>query len=383
MKTKKIKVAYILTPITFGGSEKVNLNFLKSVDRNAYQVQPILLVRPWEEETYFARKLRSYGYGYETIPTRKMPGKDPLRVTRVAHRIFSLLYKSSYDLVHSHGYFADICSLPVARLMGIKSVSTCHGFISNNKKLALYNKFDRIVLRLSNRVICVSESIKDSLLSSGLGQDKIRVIPNAVAISLDRGKMKETRKAIRKKLFADDNHLVVGYAGRLSEEKGLRPLMQAFGMLVQMRPQCRLWLIGDGPLRPELQKLADSAGISEHITFLGFRQDVEELMMGMDVFVLPSFTEGTPMALLEAMSLGIPVVASAVGQIPKIVSSGENGLLISAGDISELSKSVLKIFDDKAFARQLSEKAFKTVEKKYSTHVWIKKLEDIYSELVN
>ena len=381
MDKRKITIAYIMTPITFGGAEKVNLNFLKFVDKDSYQIQPILLIRPWEEETFFAHQLRSYGFRYITIPTRKAPNNDPLRVLRVAYRIYSLLRGANYDLVHSHGYFADICSLPIAKLLGIKTISTCHGFISNDRKLALYNKIDQMVLRLSNRVICVSDSLKGSLLDLGFNDEKIRIVPNAVATNQDRKKLGNIKKIIKKKMCADDDHFIVGYAGRLSEEKGLKPLMQAFCALIQKKPMCKLWLIGDGPLRSELKEMANRFRISENVMFLGFREDVTRLMAGMDVFVLPSFTEGTPMALLEAMSLGIPSIASSVGQIPKIIITGTNGCLVSPGDARELFKVILRILEDKAFAEMLSDNAIKTVKETYSIEDWVQNIESIYEEL--
>jgi len=378
-----IKVAYILTPITFGGAEKVNLNFLKFVNKDVFQIQPILLIRPWEEETFFAHMLRSYGFRYETIPTRKVPGNDPLRILRVVYWIYSLLRGTNFDIVHSHGYFADICSLTVAKLLGIKTLSTCHGFVYNDRKLDLYIKLDQMVLKMSNQVICVSDSIKGSLLTLGFHNKKIRVVPNAVAKNHDRSKLENVRKIKRKKMHAAENQFVVGFAGRLSAEKGLKSLMQAFSMIAKKKPECRLWIIGDGPLRSELKKMANRFRISENVIFLGFREDVMDLMAGMDTFVLPSFIEGTPMALLEAMSLGIPSIASSVGQIPQIIITGKNGLLISPGDAQELFQAVLRIIEDKAFAKKISKNAIMTVENKFSIESWVQKIENIYTELIN
>lgn len=379
MYKEKIKVAYILTPISFGGSERVSLNFLKHIDHNFYKVQPILLLRPWEEEPYFARELRSYGFRYESIPTRKGAGKkDPIRIFRVAYKIYSILRRSKYDLIHTHGYYADICALPVAWLMGIQCISTCHGFISNDKKLGFYNTLDRRILRLCDKVICVSESIQDSLLASGLKPNKISVIPNAVDFIQERNKKEGSRQTIRKRFCAEDDHLVLGYAGRLSEEKGLKYLIQAFEKVVPMKPQSRLWLIGDGPLVHKLQEMVISKGLEEHIAFLGFREDIEDIMKGIDIFILPSLTEGTPLALLEAMSFGIPTIASSVGQIPQIIKSGENGVLITPGDVQAMTRNILMISEDKKLAKRLSEKAIKTVGDEYSITSWTKKIEDIY-----
>jgi glycosyltransferase involved in cell wall biosynthesis len=379
---RRLRVAYVLTPITFGGSEKVSLNFLKSADRSEFDINPVLFLRPWEEEPYFARQLREMKLRYSVLPVALRESGDFVRPIRCFSNLMSILRKGHFSLVHTNGYLADTVGICASKLLRIPHVATCHGFIANDTKLSFYNWLDREALRLSNRVICVSENLKWSLVAAGVRERKIRVIPNAVTVNKNDSEMHNRRIIARRRLGAEDAELVVGYAGRLSQEKGLKTLLRAFSEVLKSDEKCRLWIVGDGPLRSELQELTMAIGISDHVAFLGFREDVLGIMAGMDAFVLPSLTEGTPMALLEAMSLGLPIVASAVGEIPQIINSGENGLLVSPGETRQLAHAIHKVHDEPSFARRLAESGRRTVEEKHSIGAWVRKIENTYLELL-
>ena len=123
--------------------------------------------------------------------------------------------------MHTHGYQADLVGICSCLSLGIPHMASCHGFISTGNKLNFYNKIDQLFSRLSNRVVCVSESIKDALVKAGVDRKKVRVIPNAVPVDLDGFKIEIRRKAARRQLQTEDDKFVVGYSGRLSIEKGL------------------------------------------------------------------------------------------------------------------------------------------------------------------
>lgn len=322
------------------------------------------------------------GFSYSVLPIAVKEAGDFLRPIRCFSNVYSVLKNGFFDLVHTHGYQADLIGLCSCLLLGLPHMATCHGFISTDYKLNFYNKIDQISLRLSNRVVCVSKSIKDTLIRAGVGEKKVRVIQNAVPVSLDGFKIGDRRKAARRKLPTEDNKFVVGYSGRLSIEKGLKFLILAFTELLRRNKDLQLWLVGEGPQKTELRKLVDEKGISEHVTFSGFRENAIDLMMGMDVLVLPSITEGTPMVMLEAMSIGLPVVASAVGEIPQIIKNGENGLLVPPSDTIELVTAIVRIHDDQNLARLMAENAWQDIKARFSTEEWARKIEALYSEIL-
>ena len=377
----RLTVAYILTPISFGGSEKVSLNFLRTVDRSRFDIRPVLLIRPWETEPYFEQEINTLGYTCEKVPVALDPSGGPLRVPRVVWRLLSILKGTPFDLVHTHGYFADICGFLPAYFLKIKHVSTCHGFIETDKKLRTYNYLDKIILRSCRKVIAVSGEIRTELINSGISSTRIQVIPNAVKSSYDENELSVRRNEKREMLGVAPGMHVVGYLGRLSEEKGLAFLVQAIARLYVASIPVKLLIVGDGPQRASLEKLVKEKGIENEVIFTGFQTDIENWIFTFDIFALPSLTEGTPMALLEAMALGIPVVASAVGGVPKIINNLINGLLIEPEDSDSMEKAIKLLVENIELKIKIAAAGKFTVKNNYDINNWCQNIESFYDSL--
>lgn len=381
----KIKIAYVLTPIEFGGSEKVNLNFLNNFNEGKFEIIPILLVRPWEDKNYFIQEVEKNKIHYLTIPVAIKPlerGKDYLRIIRCFHRLFSILRRDNFDIIHTHGYFADIIGLLSAKIFRIPHVSTCHGFIKNDNRLRLYNSLDVFFLRFVDKIISVADEIKDVLIGKGVSGNKIQIIQNAVMLpALTNGELREKRLFTRKKYKIAHNEVVVGYIGRLSKEKGLKYLFESGILLNRMGLAIKIMLIGDGPERKILEIFAKKNGIERQVIFTGFQKDALELLPALDMFVLPSLSEGTPMALLEAMSYGIPAIASEVGGIPKVIISGENGVLVTPKKPIELADAIFQLSKTEEYRVRLSNKGKDCIKEKYDLMAWVYKIESIYLNL--
>jgi glycosyltransferase involved in cell wall biosynthesis len=376
-----IKVAYILTPVEFGGAEKVNLTFLRAVDRTRFEICPILLVRPWEDRNPFIEQLGEKKYSIHKIPVAIKPrseGRDYFRILRCIRNLYRILSKDSFHLIHTHGYFADIIGMPVSKLLNIPHVSTCHGFISNDRNLKIYNTLDRFSLRFCRRVIAVSEGVRDDLVGSRVRESKIIVIQNAVQNSNTPESVSENRLNKRKMLGIKENGYVAGYVGRLSDEKGIQYLIEAGVILKQKSELFNILIIGDGPKRKELENLAREKGLEKEIIFAGFQNDVEKWLPALDVFVLPSLTEGTPMALLEAMSTGVPVIATRVGGVPQVVEDGSNGVLLDPADSKRLAEEIMALVHDPALSKQMAGRAIETIENEYNVQQWCRKIEAQY-----
>ncbi|MCB2141172.1 glycosyltransferase [bacterium] len=381
-----INIAYVLTPIEFGGSERVSLNLIKACDRTQFDITPVLLLRPWEPKPFFAGELDKLGIEYLTIPVAIQPleaGKDRFRILRCYRILFSYLKEKKFDLIHTNGYFADILGVPLAKCLRIPHVATCHGFIDNDQNLKLYNRLDMFFLRFSNRVICVADEIKEKLIQSGISAHKISTLINSVSVpeysSDERLKIKETT---RKNWGISKARFVLGYTGRLSEEKGLRFLFEAVGQLVEKDSELTVFLVGDGSQRNFLEVMAKDLHLQDHVVFAGFQKDVTRFLPAFDVFVLPSLTEGTPMAMLEAMSFGVPVVATKVGGIPKVITHGITGVLISPSNVSEIVSSIISLKKDEEYRDSLSLGARELIEKHYSLDAQVEKVEALYRSLL-
>jgi glycosyltransferase involved in cell wall biosynthesis len=376
-----MKVAYVLTPVEFGGAEKVSATFLLHADRTALDISLVPLVRPWEGGNVFLECVEGAGYPVFPIPVALRPpgeGRDPFRVQRSLVRLYRVLTAQPFDLVHTHGYFADIIAAPLCRYLRIPHIATCHGYIPTGGSLSLYNRLDRLALRLCSRIIAVADEIRDELVASGIDRAKVVVIQNAVGAT--RGSSPAAGKAeARKALGLDPDAFIVGYAGRLSREKGVEHLLRAARALKGQGEGCVVLLLGDGPERPALEGLARSLGLK--VVFAGFRSDVERWLSAMDVFALPSLTEGTPLALLEAMSLGVPVVASAVGGVPGVVQDGVSGFLVEPGDHLGMGERIRAYRRDPLLGERMSARAAATVRERFEVHAWCSRIVRQYREV--
>ncbi len=379
------RVGLILTSIEFGGAEKVSLTLLKNINRNAFSIHPIVLVRPWEEENYFLKELENENYDYMTIPValyERSEKRDYFRVMRCLKILWAIAKKERYDLIHTNGYFADIIGVPVARMLRMPIISTCHGFITNDMKLGIYNALDRRALLFVNKIIAVSADIKNGLVKAGIKESIIKVIQNSVETDYDPMILSRNRKEIRSTLNLPENEVVVGYVGRLSEEKGLRFLIEAISLLNEDNAPSRLLLIGDGCQRLQLERFAEEKSLKERVIFAGFQRQVENWLPALDVFVLPSLTEGTPMALLEAMAQGLPVVASRVGGIPTIICSGQNGILTQPADPQAIAQAICELHGNKHLRISLGGEAKKTIHENFNVSDWARKIEAVYLNLL-
>jgi len=292
------------------------------------------------------------------------------------------LRKGSFDLVHTHGYFADIVGIPAAKILGIPHISTCHGFISNDRNLRLYNWLDRIALRFATKIIAVSEGIENDLIRSGIDRSRIVTIQNAVNGEYSDESAMRNRREKRNLLNLSDKDFVAGYVGRLSEEKGIKYLVEAISMLSTYEEiPLKLLIIGEGPKRKDLEDFAKEKNLEQRVFFIGFQSDVENWLPAMDVFVLPSLTEGTPMSLLEAMAYGIPVVASAVGGVPQVIDSGQDGTIVAPGVSREIKDAIYLLYKNIDLRNSVAREAQKKIEANYSVVDWIKKIEAEYHNM--
>jgi protein-tyrosine-phosphatase len=225
----------------------------------------------------------------------------------------------------------------------------------------------------------VSKQIAESLRESGYRPTMVSHLLNGV--DLGRVAATRSRKDTRRALGVDDRALLIGTAGRLSPVKGHAGLLRAARIVLEQLPTARVAVAGDGPLAGELRASAVRLGIDRQCLWLGARSDVYDLMSAMDVFVLPSLHEGIPMAVLEAMALGTPVVATNVGGIPEVIQHGTNGLLVPAGDDCALAEACLELAADPTRARALGAAARRTVEEAFSHERSGRDLVDAYRSI--
>jgi len=323
-------------------------------------------------------KAREYG-----LPVEFLPMKHNLDVS-VVPKVRHVLRAREIDLVHAHGYKSNLIAAAAAASSEIRLVTTNHlhpMMPLSDRKLQLYGQLDmKITSRFLDKTVAVSEDIRRRIIRDGVPPDRLTVIENGIDTSeFVPGR---TGEPIRASLGIPSDAFVVGCFARLTPQKGLQYLLDAAARLAGKHPNLRVVVAGDGPLRQELIDRAEQLGLSGCVTFLGFRRDTKDLLAAMDVFTLSSIEEGLPMAMLEAMSAGVPVVTTSVGDIPKVIEHGRNGLLVRAREPGELADALDRLVESRETRLRLAASGRDTVVRGFSQEAMCRKYLDVYAEVL-
>jgi glycosyltransferase involved in cell wall biosynthesis len=374
-----MRVALLATTIDFGGIENVLLTLLRHADREIEFV-PLLFTRSDAADRSFFDRIEAMGIRYRMIKVNH-EGPKYFSPIRNFGETVAVLRRERIDAIHSHGYRADVIALAAARLLGLPVVATCHGFVRNDRRLTLYGRLDVFLLRYFQRVIAVSGRMRDDLIAQGLSPERVAVLQNAIELPCQSA-VEAAGRDTRLRLGLRRDEFVFGYVGRLSPEKGVQHLIDAVRMQPGDEGPWRLLIVGDGPQRRELEASVSAAALGDRVTFAGFHAETSGWYAAMDAFVLPSLTEGTPLALLEAMAHRVPVVASAVGGVPAIVSDHINGLLVPPADAAALAAALREVAGGDDLRRELADAAYETVKNGFDARTWVAGVRGVYEEAI-
>ena len=307
--------------------------------------------------------------GIETV-TFTCNGKIDLRT------VFSIrkyIQTHNINVVHSHGYKSNLYSFFATRGLPIRLVSTCHNWLGDDLKMKGYAKLDRIILRRFDNVVAVSEDVRQKAIESGISPEKVHIVNNG--ISIEQFDSIDTHDEIRKDLGIGNECVVIGTVGRLSAEKGHGIFLNVAEQILVNYPHLVFLIVGDGPLRQQLENEFSSPSI----IFTGLRRDLPDIYRLMDIFVLPSLTEGLPMVILEAMASRIPIIATRVGAIPTLIDNKETGLLIQPGNEEDLKVTLLSLLADPKMGERMAEKAFWKVKDNFSSGIMARNYISFYN----
>ncbi len=296
------------------------------------------------------------------------------RYFRERRQVAQILMKLQPDVVHSHSYRPDVIDAPVARRLGIPTVTTVHGFTGGPWKNRVYESVAQRAFRKFDAVVVVAAPIAERLVAGGVGAERIHVVRNAwvrTVKPLDRA-------AARRALGVGPGEFHIGWVGRMGREKGADIFIEALSKLEHIPFTASL--VGDGPERPRLQRMAKRGKVAGRIHWHGRLDDAGRLFAAFDVFVLSSRTEGTPMALFEAMSCGVPVVATRAGGVPDVVSENE-ALLVPSEDPTALARAIGSVRADGAAASSRAIAARCRLESEFAVAPWLAAYERIYSSV--
>lgn len=296
------------------------------------------------------------------------------------YQLYQFCLKERISIIHSHGYKSDIFACFLSFLLpGLQLIATNHNHIVNSKKENFYRWLDLKVLSRFSKVIAVSKQVQEEMYENGLSlRQDVAVIHNGIDLNLP---FQDYRKQVREELSISEPVLALGIVASLTVEKDHKSLFLSLSKLLVDIPHIKLIVVGEGGVREDLEGYAKELNIEKSIVFLGHRPDVQKLLSGLDVFVLPSLREGLPMALLEAMSAGLPVVTSHVGAIPQVIEDGCNGYMISPGQHDQLTERLMSLLSSSCLRKGMGKEARKTVTQHFSRERMVKSYTDVYTNI--
>ena len=293
--------------------------------------------------------------------------------------IEQVIRSEGVSIVHLHGYSsanfgrlaAARCGIPAVvhehAILTIRPHQYCADFLLRNKTTA---------------GVAVSQAVKRFMIHGrSIPEQTIRVIHNGVIFDDFHASSPDQVAALRAELCIPDGFSVVGTVTRLREEKGNRYFIDAAARVVHRFPKTKFVLIGEGPLRGELESQAARLGIRDSVLFTGFRQDIPVCMSMFTVLVMPSLTEGFPLVLVEAMAVGKAVVATRVGGISEIVQDGVDALLVPPTDFNALAEKIELLLTEPQTARRIAQTAIESC-RRFSLDSNVRQLQDLYRQLV-
>lgn len=373
---RKIKVCHLAPGDVWAGAEVQLATLIESLLKMPDLETSMILLN----EGRLTDEMRDLG-----VRTHVIPEFENNRFS-IVKELVRYLERHPVDILHAHKPKDNVLGALASLWAKIPyRVRTIHGFHEPRVgfqaiKGYVHEIIDNGVNRwLIDRIVAVSFDLR-SQLSRRFGTEKVVYVQNA--IDIDKIQITRCSTVRRKELKLGGQEFLVGAMGRLTLGKGFECFLKAARIIAAERPNVKFIIAGGGPLRDSLEALAKEYGLYEDVLFLGHRDNSHDILELFDLFVLPSFSEGTPMVLLEALVLARPVVASRVGGIPEVIEHGISGLLVTPGREDEFARSCIALMDDYGWAQRLGAAGRKRVEERFSARLMAAKVAEVYRKLV-
>jgi len=367
------RVIHLINSGGFYGAERAVLEFCRASLGGAFS--PILinfydLRKPHLELHERAQK--------EGIPTRLLPCRSRLDF-RTLRELRRLILLEKGDIIHCHGFKADFYGLLVGKSLKIPLITTIHGWTGLNMINRVYQFLDGLFLHFFDRVVALGEENRKKLIKFGVNPRAISIIPYGIHCD-DPAQGPKRISPARFGLKEDD--IVVGVIARLNLEKGHHHLLKAARIVIDRVPGVRFLLVGDGPLRSQLDQEVDALGLAESVIFAGFQSDMNSIYSLLDMVVLASLREGLPLTILEAMAAGLPVVATRVGEVHDVVRHGATGFLVEPGDEIGLAEAILELTKNPHRCAEMGNLGRRLIEDRFGSARMGENYTALYAEVI-
>lgn len=371
---RRICVLHLMDTLNIGGTENQLVQLAVQMQRAGHHVTVGCLRAEGELLQILQRA------GIPVVEFRKKKTLLSFNGARQLLRLAAFLRAGRFEVVHAHDLWANLLGIPAGRLARIPVVISSRRYLADLEWYTPWRKrVVRLIYRLSTRVVVNSTAVRDKLVAGDhVATEKTRVVYNAVDVE----RFAQARRNRKRFLpnIAECSKVIAVLANMYSRVKGHACLISAARIVCAKEPETFFLLIGDGPERSRLETEVRNAALDKNVVFVGRRTDVPELLASCDLSVLPSESEGFPNALLESMSSGLPVVATAAGGSSEIVENGVNGLLVPPGDPEALAAAILRLMHDPRFGMNLALAGQEDMRMRFSFDRLLADLEQLYRE---
>lgn len=370
---KKVRILQGIRQGKIGGGESVLLSLVENMNRDFFE--PVVLSFT---EGPMVDQLKMMNVPVHVIHTEKPFDRS------VWKRVQQLIVDEKIDIVHAHGTRACSNMFSAAKKMGLPLIYTCHGWSFHQDQNPLIRKIriwgEKFLTKKATVTICVSNANrKEGKKLFGKTFD-----PVVILNSIDNKKFDPEKeyKDVRQELGVDFSKMLIGFVARFTWQKQPLVLIRAFAAVLKEIPDAMLLMVGDGEQKEEAVSLIKKLDLADKVILESFRKDVPAVLAAIDVFVLPSLWEGLPVALLEAMSMAKPIIATSVDGTAEVIEDRISGYLISTANLHQnLSNAIIDLCRDKALRERISLGARKRITEHYNVRSMTEQNEEIYRQL--
>jgi glycosyltransferase involved in cell wall biosynthesis len=370
---EKINILHIYQNSKIGGVQQQLLSLLKAYNRDVFN--PIFCCLGPRDA--ISKEIEKVGVEIVAL-NRSRYHRFSLAIVRDLYR---LMKQKNIHIVRTHRYRANLYGRLAAWLSGVPiTIISLHD--NYNKDMRLERRIaNKILSKVTDKMIAVSESIKKDIIQyDGIDSSKILVIPNG--IDTEKFKPEGNFADISEELSFKRSDIVVGFVGRIVPAKGLEYLIDAFSYIKKGFTNSWLLIVGEGGIMGELRERTKKNNVQDSVIFAGKRRDIADVLSRTDIFVMPSIAEGLPNALLEAMAMGKPIVATMIGGIPEVIKNGFNGLLVPPRDPAALATAIKELIGNGQLSVRMGQAARDLVVNKYSIRETAQKWESLYLSIL-
>lgn len=368
-------IVHITFDLTLGGTQQVIKQLIDGSDQHQF-LHSVLCIDGTVGE--IGELLLSKGI--KVITLQRGTGFD----LKLISLIRNYIKKNSVDILHCHQYSPYVYGIFASLFTGVKVIFTEHGRFYPDRSSWKRKAINPVLAVFTDAITAISQATAKALVEyENFSMAKIQVIYNGIKLEQLEPTTAVNISELKGELSIPESSFVIGTIARLDPIKNHTMMINGFVKLLSTEPDAILLIIGDGPEMPKLAELSNKLGISKSVLFTGFIVNPQKYLAIMDIFVLPSFSEGTSMTLLEAMSYRTVALVTNVGGSPEIVLNGESGIVVENDSLSQYSEALLRLYESPELRQTMAENAFNRFNDNFSDIAMVNQFQSLYKNLLN